>query len=145
MDFLKADELFTGLKALAASAFPKRCSNCGRVFESAEQFLRETSQIDQKRSGLKQSKDDNDVTIVEAYRNCPCGSTLMDFFSDRRDHTSKVGMERREKFGKLLDQLMGHGWSREMARTELLKVLYGQKSELIEQLRATQHTQSPPK
>lgn len=141
MDILKDDALFAGLKALAESAFPKHCKNCGRVFESAEQFLRETVQIDQKRSGLKQSWDDNDVTIVEVYRNCPCGSTLMDFFSDRRD-LSQAGLARREKFGKLIDQLVAHGWQRETARIELLKVLRGEKSELIEQLRAAQLSQS---
>jgi hypothetical protein len=133
---LKDDGLFAGLTALAESAFPKYCKNCGRVFETAEQFLRETEQIDQKRSGLKQSWDDNDVTIVEVYRNCPCGSTLMDFFSDRRD-LSPAGLVRREKFGKLMEQLVAHGWSRDLAHAELLKILRGEKSELIETFKAT--------
>ncbi|MBI1891941.1 MAG: oxidoreductase [Burkholderiales bacterium] len=137
MDILQDEALFAGLKALAESAFPKHCKNCGRIFESAEQFLRETRKIDQKRSGLKQSWDDNDVPIVEVYRNCPCGSTLMDFFSDRRD-LSQNGLARREKFGKLMGQLIAHGWQHDTARAELLKVLRGEKSELIEQLRAAQ-------
>ncbi len=131
------DKLFAGLRALAESAFPKHCRNCGRTFDTAEEFLRETRQIGQDRTGLKQGKDDDDVTIVEVYRNCPCGSTLMDFFSDRRDR-SEAGLRRREKFGKLVEQLLSIGWSRDLARTELLKVLRGEKSEKIDHLKAMQ-------
>jgi len=134
VDILKDSGLLAGLKAFADSAFPKRCNSCGRVFKSAEQFLHETKQIQQDRSGLKQSKDDNDITIVEVYRNCPCGSTLMDFFTDRRD-LSQVGLQRREKFAKLMEQLIAYGWSGDTARAELVKVLHGGKSELIEQLK----------
>jgi len=124
--------LFAGLKALAESAFPKRCSSCGRYFESPEQFLRETQQIREGVSGLKQSYDDDDMTIVEVYRNCLCGSTLMDFFTDRRD-LSEVGLKRRETFGKVLNQLVDSGWERVIARDELLKVLRGEKSDLLEE------------
>lgn len=122
--------LFDGLRALANSAFPKHCSNCGRTYASAEQFLQETVSIRSNLSGLKESADDDDNTIVEVYRNCPCGSTLMDFFSDRRD-TSEAGLRRREKFGELLQYLIQKGWDPAMARSELLKVLRGEKSELL--------------
>lgn len=141
MDIFKDNELFAGLRALAESAFPKHCKNCGRVFETAEQFLRETQKIDDERSGLKQSWDDDDNTIVEVYRNCICGSTLMDFFSDRRDF-SQMGLQRREKFGKVLGRLVAHGLNAEIARVELLKILHGERSELIERLKAQR--QSPP-
>jgi len=134
MEQPKDNDLFAGLKALAESAFPKHCRNCGHIFESAEQFLRETREIRAGQSGLKQSWDDSDAPIIELYRNCSCGSTLMDFFSDRRD-LSQAGLQRREKFAKLVDQLIAHGWSREIARTELLKILRGEKSELIEKLK----------
>ena len=128
------EALFAGLQALAKSAFPKKCQSCARLFESAEQFIRETQAIRQNVSGLKQSIDDDDKAIVEVYRNCPCGSTLMDFFSDRRD-LSDVGLKRREKFGQLLDHLIAQGWEREVGRLELIKVLRGEKSELLSQLR----------
>jgi hypothetical protein len=127
-------ELFAGLKALAESAFPKHCNTCGRAFETAEQFLRETQQIRADRSGLKQSYDDNDDSILEVYRNCPCGSTLMDFFSDRRDR-SEAGLQRRAKFAKVMDQIMARGVEQTAARNELLKFVRGEKSELIERLR----------
>jgi hypothetical protein len=142
MDILKDNDLFAGLKVLAESAFPKHCKNCGRVFETAEQFLQETQKIDSSRSGLKQSWDDNDTVIVEVYRNCVCGSTLMDFFSDRRDF-SEAGLQRREKFGKVLTQLTAYGLSHETARAELLKILRGEKSELIERLKAQRQAALP--
>ncbi len=131
-DFTIDATLFAGLQALAESAFPKRCSTCGRVFESARQFMLETEEIRRGQTGLKQSLDDNDRTIVEVFRNCPCGSTLMDFFSDRRD-LSEAGLKRREKFGQLLDQLVARGLDGAVARTELLKVLRGEGSELLSQ------------
>jgi hypothetical protein len=137
MDAFNDDSLFKGLRSLAESAFPKHCKNCGRTFETAEAFLRETQRISQNKTGLKQSWDDNDVEIVEVYRNCPCGSTLMDFFSDRRDH-SEAGLKRREKFEQLMGQLISYGISREESRTELLKVLRGERSELIEKLKVKQ-------
>ncbi|MGZ3235955.1 MAG: hypothetical protein ACXU8A_01100 [Burkholderiaceae bacterium] len=135
MDAFDDDSLFKGLKLLAESAFPKHCKNCGRTFETAEAFLRETQQISQDRTGLKQSWDDNDVTIVEVYRNCPCGSTLMDFFSDRRDY-SEAGLQRREKFEKLIVQLISYGLTRDIARAELIKVLRGQVSEVLDELKS---------
>ncbi|MCW9023820.1 MAG: oxidoreductase [Gammaproteobacteria bacterium] len=124
------DELFSGLRALAESAFPKKCANCGRTFETAEQFLLETQNINETRTGLKASSDDDGSTIVEVFRNCPCGSTLMDFFSDRRD-LSPAGLERRKKFGQLVDFLVNNGVEPATARNELLKVVHGEQSELL--------------
>ena len=119
-----------GLRALADSAFPKYCRNCGRTFATAEQFIEETEQIRQGTSGLKQSYDDDDLTIVEVYRNCPCGSTLMDYFSNRRD-SSEVGLNRRKKFGEMLDMIVAKGIERDVARVELLKLLRGEHSEIL--------------
>lgn len=127
------DDLFNGLVALAESAFPKHCNTCGREYLSAEQFLRETHQIRVDKSGLKQSWDDDDKPIVEVYRNCVCGSTLMDMFSDRRD-SSEGGLKRRNRFGELMQMLISRGVSNDIARNELLKVVHGQKSELINTL-----------
>lgn len=124
------EHFFKDLKALAESAFPKRCANCGRVYDTAEQFMAETENINPDRTGLKSSLDDDGSTIVEAFRNCVCGSTLMDFFSDRRDVSDK-GLARRQKFGELLDYLVEQGLEFAIARTELLKVLRGEKSEVL--------------
>ena len=128
------NQLFEGLNSLAESAFPKKCKTCGRRFETAEQFLRETEDIRESVTGLKQSRDDEGEIIVEAFRNCPCGSTLMDFFNDRRDQ-SKAGDIRRKKFNDFLTFLVGNGLKRELARNELQKVMRGEKSEILAKIR----------
>ena len=117
---------FEGLQALAASAFPKHCSYCGRVFATAHDFMEQTQSVRKDISGLKQSFDDDSVAIVEAYRNCLCGSTLMDFFSDRRD-ISESGARRRELFDKLLPHLQEKGMTLAVAREHLLALLRGRQ------------------
>ncbi|MDX1552116.1 MAG: hypothetical protein R3198_05795 [Marinobacter sp.] len=124
--------LFEGLQALSDSAFPKKCSNCGRLYHSPEEFLTRSQAIPGK-SGLKESLDDDDSTIVEVFRNCECGSTLLDFFEDRRD-TSEKGNRRREVFGKMLVLLQDKGLSIEEAREELKGVMNGKPSERLAQL-----------
>lgn len=96
--------IFDGLKALLEAAFPKHCRNCGRSFATAGEFLLHTKNVRADISGLKQSFDEQNMVIVEAYRNCPCGSTLMDLFSDRRD-SFDAGEHRRKLFNKLLPHL----------------------------------------
>ena len=123
---MEADIFFAGLKALAEAAFPKRCASCGRIFPTADEFLRLTLELRGDTTGLKQGVDDDHVAIVEVYRNCLCGSTLMDFFSDRRD-ISAVGNDRRQLFNKLLPHLQEKkGMERRAARDYLLRVLRGQ-------------------
>ena len=120
----ESGSFFEGLKALAESAFPKHCTNCGKVFQTADQFIEETKTIRQGITGLKQSIDDDDMTIVEVYRNCSCGSTLMDLFSNRRD-ISDIGNKRRRLFDKLLPHLESKGLSRTESRDYILRVLRG--------------------
>jgi hypothetical protein len=120
-----SDSFFDGLKALVEAAFPKHCRNCGKVFETASQFIAETTSLYQDITGLKQSVDDDNLTIVEVYRNCPCGSTLMDFFSNRRD-SSEDGARRRGLFNKLLPHLESKGLNEKESRNYLLRVLRGQ-------------------
>jgi hypothetical protein len=129
-DNLSYSEFFAGLNALAETAFPKRCATCGRVFETAEQFLSETNKIKDTISGLKSSEDIEGGQIVELFRNCPCGSTLMESFSDRRD-VSEQGRNRRKRFDELMRYLVFHGFEKTVARSELLKVLRGEKSEVL--------------
>jgi hypothetical protein len=125
-------ELFEGLKALSDSAFPKECATCGRVYRSPQDFVQQSEDIS-GRSGLKHGYDDDDRPVVELFRNCVCGSTLMDFFSDRRE-TSQSGLKRRQVFGKLLVHLESRGMDSKTARYELLKLMRGDASEKIESL-----------
>ena len=124
-------ELFSGLTELAATSFPKKCATCGKVYQNAEEFLEATEAVRQDTSGLKQSYDDDDSVIVELYRNCVCGSTMMDFFQNRRDDSDK-GLVRRKKFAELMDKLVNAGIEKDVAREELLKVVRGHKSDLID-------------
>ena len=101
------NELYTGLKFMRASAFPKKCPACGKVFETADDFISQTQSLSGK-SGLKQSLDDDKV-LVEFFRNCICGSTMMEECRDRRD-TSELGLRRREKFGQLHELLKIQEW-----------------------------------
>jgi hypothetical protein len=138
-------ELFEGLKALSDNSFPKECATCGRVYHSPEDFVQQSEDI-AGRSGLKHGYDDDDRPVVELFRNCICGSTLMDFFSDRRE-TSPSGLKRRQVFGKMLTHLESRGMDKPIARRELLKLMRGDASKEIEslgiQLKARRYSGDP--
>jgi hypothetical protein len=123
-------ELLKGLKALAEVSFPKKCSGCEKVYESANQFLSETNGTATSATGLIESIDEHYNPIVEAYRNCVCGSTLVDFFGDRRGN-SEVALKRRGQFGIMLDYLVEQGLEKELARNELSKFIRGEKSQRL--------------
>lgn len=127
-DIVRNRSFYDGLKALVESAFPKKCANCGKTFSTASQFIEETKTIRQEATGLKQSVDDDNMTIVEMYRNCSCGSTLMDFFTDRRD-VSDAGKKRRDLFNDMLPSLEKTGLNRAGARDCLLRLLRNQPTE----------------
>lgn len=94
------EESLKGLKALPLK-FPRKCHNCGQEYASEEDFLEKTQSIRAGRSSLKESEDDDGQVIVEVYRNCVCGSTMMDEFHSRRD-MSPQGIKRREEYDRLL-------------------------------------------
>ena len=93
-------------------------------------YLQETQHV-RGHSGLKHGLGDEGESVVQLFRNCVCGSTLMDFFSDRRD-TSERGLKRRETFGKILQLLEQKGLDAATARRELLSVMRGQPSKILE-------------
>ncbi|MBV8660007.1 MAG: hypothetical protein JO142_19480 [Burkholderiales bacterium] len=126
-------DLAAGLNALVESSFPKRCNCCGRIYADAATFLRETHRIRPEHSGMRQSIGDFGEQIVEAFRNCECGSTLMDVFNDRRD-LSPNGIVRRGIFNDLLAYLQTRGLTEQDAQTELKRVLKGGHSELLSRL-----------
>lgn len=125
-------QLYEGLHALVAYSFPKKCATCGRQYETAEEFIEQTLAIHEG-SGLHSHQDDKNKTIVELYRNCVCGSTMLDFFNDRRD-LSRQGQRRREKFEEIILYLVEKGLSKNIAREEILKVMCGEKSETLEKM-----------
>jgi hypothetical protein len=119
---------YAGLKALSESVFPKRCRNCRRVYETVRQFLDESHAVRADATGLKQGYDDDDVGLVELYRNCACGSTLMDMFANRRD-TSMTGQQRLQLFDTSIGYLVNRGLSLPLARQCLLRLLRGEVSD----------------
>ena len=128
------DEYFQGLSALLESSFPKKCAVCGKVYGNSEQFLRETQNMPNGRSSLKEAIEDNGTAIVEVFRNCACGSTLMDEFNSRRDESDR-GKKRRMQFDQLLNILRQQGITIEMGRAEIFKFMHGQHSDIIDSIR----------
>ena len=125
------DAFYCGLQAIAESSFPKYCASCGRIFKDADEYVAATGRVGCGHSGLKQTLDDDGQVIVELFRNCVCGSTLMDAFADRRN-TSESGIRRRTRFGELVELLVSRGLTRDIARCELLKVMKGQASSILQ-------------
>lgn len=128
------DEWYRGLRPKGESAFPKKCQNCGRVYETSKDFFFETANIKADETGLRACTDSDDSVVIEAFRNCVCGSTLMDNFSDRRD-MSPGGRERRDKFIKMQNYLVRMGLSADTATAELLKVARGGESKILAKIK----------
>jgi hypothetical protein len=123
-------EYFEGLRELAESAFPKRCANCGKEFQNASEYLTSTQPIRADSSGLKQSQDDEGQTIVDLFRNCICGSTLLESFSNRRN-LSEDGIKNRTRFQDMVRKLVSRGFPRETARDALLNLMHGQRNDML--------------
>ncbi len=122
LDFLK------DLQTLSENAFPKKCTSCGKVYKTVEEYLTKTEGI-RGSSGIK-AINDEDENFLEMYRNCECGSTLMDYFQDRRD-TSEKGLLRRKAFDKLLTYLVSLGLDEEESRAALKKLVRQQPTDFF--------------
>ncbi len=112
------DMIYQGLQELAESSFPKTCAVCGRCYLTLEDFISKTQPISRS-SGLKSAMEDDGTAIVELFRNCVCGSTLMDVCQDRRSGSER-GLKRREKFEELLERLLERNIAEQDARNALL-------------------------
>lgn len=130
-------ELYYMLKTLSESSFPKKCASCGSVFNTPEEFFARTIQIG-KSTGVKQALDDNGQTILEFFRNCPCGSTLMEEFQNRRNQ-SETGKIKRDEFDKILEILMNNGIPKDRGRLEILRYIRGESGTVIDGLLYDKH------
>ncbi len=126
------EKVYAGLQEIASGTFPKACATCGRKYATVDDYVQQTGRV-RGRSGLKQTFDENGRVIVELFRNCICGSTLMDCFNNRRE-ISADGTRRRQRFGELIELLIGEGMARDFAQLELLKVLRGEQSDILRML-----------
>jgi hypothetical protein len=127
-------DLYADLRALVASTFPKRCRNCGHEYATAADFVAATEPVGDGRSGLKQTVDDDGATIVELFRNCQCGSTLMDTFDNRRGNSPAASLQR-QRVEELIRHLVARGIESARARAEVLAALHGQPNELLAQIK----------
>lgn len=106
---------------LTGEAFPKTCGNCGRVFVDEHAFLVDTERPAHAASDVRSVRDDQAETEVwlEVFRQCRCGSTLMECFHSRRDLT-EAGLTRRQLFDSMLAILAEAGVPYASARRQLL-------------------------
>lgn len=125
------EDIFAGLRQLADAAFPRRCRQCGREYKTSEEFLAATRPLRPEISGLKLGHDDDGHEIVELFRNCVCGSTLLESYWNRRD-SSAAGLMRRQRFNDMIDRLVAKGCPAETAHAEMLKFMRGQPNGLLE-------------
>ena len=132
MQHTDEQEIYEGLLALLQNEFPKICSKCGRTYPTLEAFVDETLPV-QTGTGLMGYDTDGASRFqqVAMMRNCSCGSTMATFCNDRRD-CSEVGIQRREMFDNLLRDLQARGIDAITARGQLLAVLRGEGSPLLE-------------
>lgn len=124
---------FTGLQASLESAFPKKCAVCGYVYRSAEAFFSETQAVNSGLSCLKSALNNDGLAIVEVFRNCRCGSTLMDEFNCRRN-ISQTGLNQRQTFDHLYRILQKYPITDHDIRTEIIRFLNGNASKIPEWL-----------
>jgi hypothetical protein len=127
-------KLYDGLQEIAQNQFPRHCGACGRTFRDADEFIRSTHALrnlkNEHVSALQAAEDEHGQPAIQLYRNCPCGSTMLEFFQDRRD-LSPAGQQRRKRFGELLEQMEQSGIDRALGRVELIRFLRGEESALI--------------
>ncbi|WP_196139455.1 oxidoreductase [Aliikangiella sp. G2MR2-5] len=124
-------ELFFDLVTLEKNSFPKKCVTCGEIYNTVDEFISRTVDVHGK-SGLKSSEDDDGEVVLELFRNCVCGSTLLDFFENRRD-TSEQGLKRRNAFDRVMHDLVSKGLEEEVARKELKYYMKHGTSKILEQ------------
>jgi len=110
--------------------FPKVCRSCLKRYDSFEDFIAQTSDVNGK-CGLAEYPQNAKSCKVGVFRNCECGSTLLVVCLCRRDESAE-GDLRRRNFDSMLACYAKAGIDRESARRELRKVMRGGKSELLE-------------
>jgi len=116
--------LFKGLIAFEKASFPKVCAVFGKSYNSSEEYCSQTAIVSGTQD-LRFVDDEEDGRFLELFRNCTCGSTLLECFKDRRQSDS-----RRKIFGELMALLVEEGRTDNEARVELLNFLSG-KSDSI--------------
>ena len=94
-------------KDLPSEKFPKKCSKCGIVYQTADDFMNMTNGVGSHKNDICYNVGGK--TKIFRYRNCPapCHSTLVVVTEERRDSTI-AGIERRKVFGKIYRTVLEH-------------------------------------
>lgn len=99
-----------------ADIFPKKCNNCKRVYQTLEEYNRETKT-------LRRNTTVFDSIGLQEYRNCICGSTLIVWTQERRDIT-EYGLARRKLFDECFDKIKKMALANEAEALEKLRVIF---------------------
>lgn len=72
------DEVIRIIRTHCESQFPRRCSRCGRCYDSYAQYLRETTPVGAPVSFDAEASDWRPEEPLGGFAlsNCPCGTTL---------------------------------------------------------------------
>jgi len=119
------EDLFFGLREFSKSAFPKSCECCGKEYRNLVDFLSFTKPLSADSSGLKQEQDIEGHILVDLFRNCTCGSTMLEIFLNRRDVSVEGGL-RRLQFQDKFEKFVAMACLAETGRDEWLRRLRGQ-------------------
>lgn len=127
------NETYGQLKAFDTESFPKTCRNCGKVYDSAKAFIADTNPA-KTDSALKQSYDEHGEVVVELFRDCQCGSTLMNPFYSRRG-SGDLASKCRHEFDQLIKHMTANGHTHATAGEELRHVITGGYADILDQLK----------
>jgi len=111
------------LALLFGHKFPKSCATCGKVYETRDEYLKDTSSLSGKSATAS-------AHGVQEYRNCACGSTLMVWTKDRRDN-SEFGHARRALFDDCLTKLRAVSGEAEPVLRDKLRQIFRRASERL--------------
>ena len=117
------------IQQLAYLFFPKYCSSCGKFFVDVEAYKSFTG-FSEDYSEQSDGQKTGAPYKICLYDHCVCGKKLSDTFSTKKDLTP-AGVKRRSAFGEVMVLLSYAGLQIETARTELLNVMRGKGSVIL--------------
>ncbi|MCB1615455.1 MAG: hypothetical protein KDI30_05520 [Pseudomonadales bacterium] len=110
---------------LEPDSFPKTCPMCNTVYSDEIDFFERTHSLPHVNSDIRPVEDENadPQVYLEIYRNCNCGTTLMELFHCRREQTASEN-RKRLLFEILLDAMEAIGHKRKDARDILFEFMH---------------------
>lgn len=133
MEYLKKYRL--AMIDLLESIFPHDCEHCGKTYHTYRDLINNTRSVEDAGTVKSETRDEG-KRMVRIYRVCNCRQPLHIEVENRRD-MSPEGINRRDKFGQVLKVLTAAGIAENDARDELLKVLHGERSEILDRMGMT--------